>query len=197
MCVHVYHHHAFVCLCTNGVWNLGVFVLTYLCVLMVRVCVCVCVCGGSGTEEEDEGDDVLLRNVDEFWWFPHMWSHMQPHLFHNQSSLMEQMILNKEFALVRHTHTCKRSHMHVDVLAYKRTYVMYMVGLSTPLALSGSLHPSSSGSLHPSSSGSLHPSFSGSLHPSFSGSLHPSFSGFLHPSFSPSPSFLFMCLQKR
>ncbi|KAL4640369.1 bifunctional heparan sulfate N-deacetylase/N-sulfotransferase 4-like [Arapaima gigas] len=53
----------------------------------------------TGTEAEDEGDDLLLKYVDEFWWFPHMWSHMQPHLFHNESSLLEQMILNKEFAL--------------------------------------------------------------------------------------------------
>ncbi|XP_065693392.2 bifunctional heparan sulfate N-deacetylase/N-sulfotransferase 4 isoform X1 [Patagioenas fasciata] len=53
----------------------------------------------TGTEEEDEGDDLLLKSVDEFWWFPHMWSHMQPHLFHNESSLVEQMILNKEFAI--------------------------------------------------------------------------------------------------
>ncbi|KAL6466895.1 hypothetical protein MHYP_G00246990 [Metynnis hypsauchen] len=53
----------------------------------------------TGTQEEDEGDDLLLKYVDEFWWFPHMWSHMQPHLFHNESSLMEQMILNKDFAL--------------------------------------------------------------------------------------------------
>ncbi|NXN96392.1 NDST4 sulfotransferase, partial [Rhinopomastus cyanomelas] len=53
----------------------------------------------TGTEEEDEGDDLLLRSVDEFWWFPHMWSHMQPHLFHNETSLVEQMILNKEFAI--------------------------------------------------------------------------------------------------
>ncbi|XP_032080375.1 bifunctional heparan sulfate N-deacetylase/N-sulfotransferase 4 [Thamnophis elegans] len=53
----------------------------------------------TGTIEEDEGDDLLLGSVDEFWWFPHMWSHMQPHLFHNESSLVEQMILNKEFAL--------------------------------------------------------------------------------------------------
>ncbi|XP_053768079.1 bifunctional heparan sulfate N-deacetylase/N-sulfotransferase 4 [Desmodus rotundus] len=52
----------------------------------------------TGTVEEDEGDDLLLRSVDEFWWFPHMWSHMQPHLFHNESSLVEQMTLNKEFA---------------------------------------------------------------------------------------------------
>lgn len=36
----------------------------------------------------------------EFWWFPHMWSHMQPHLFHNQSVLAEQMLLNKKFAMV-------------------------------------------------------------------------------------------------
>ncbi|KAM9580721.1 bifunctional heparan sulfate N-deacetylase/N-sulfotransferase 4 isoform 1-T1 [Guaruba guarouba] len=53
----------------------------------------------TGTEEEDEGDDLLLRSVDEFWWFPHMWSHMQPHLFHNESSLVEQMVLNREFAI--------------------------------------------------------------------------------------------------
>uniref|UniRef100_A0A671K2S5 [heparan sulfate]-glucosamine N-sulfotransferase n=1 Tax=Sinocyclocheilus anshuiensis TaxID=1608454 RepID=A0A671K2S5_9TELE len=53
----------------------------------------------TGTQEEDDGDDLLLKYVDEFWWFPHMWSHMKPHLFHNESSLMEQMILNKDFAL--------------------------------------------------------------------------------------------------
>ncbi|KAK2865605.1 hypothetical protein Q7C36_001661 [Tachysurus vachellii] len=53
----------------------------------------------TGTQEENEGDDLLLKYVNEFWWFPHMWSHMQPHLFHNESSLMEQMILNKDFAL--------------------------------------------------------------------------------------------------
>ena len=64
-------------------------------------------CWLSGTEEEDEGDDMLLTHRKEFWWFPHMWSHMQPHLFHNESSLLEQMILNKEFALVGH-----RPHSH-------------------------------------------------------------------------------------
>ncbi|KAK6290865.1 hypothetical protein J4Q44_G00387350 [Coregonus suidteri] len=42
---------------------------------------------------------MLLRSVSEFWWFPHMYSHMQPHLFHNHTSLLEQMILNKDFAL--------------------------------------------------------------------------------------------------
>ncbi|XP_078267797.1 bifunctional heparan sulfate N-deacetylase/N-sulfotransferase 1b [Rhinoraja longicauda] len=53
----------------------------------------------TGTDEEDKGDNLLLSNVKEFWWFPHMWSHMQPHLFHNQSVLVEQMLLNKQFAV--------------------------------------------------------------------------------------------------
>uniref|UniRef100_A0A8C1T0Y4 [heparan sulfate]-glucosamine N-sulfotransferase n=1 Tax=Cyprinus carpio TaxID=7962 RepID=A0A8C1T0Y4_CYPCA len=52
----------------------------------------------TGTEEEDEGDDMLLQHRHEFWWFPHMWSHMQPHLFHNVSVLAEQMRLNMQFA---------------------------------------------------------------------------------------------------
>ncbi|XP_067313077.1 bifunctional heparan sulfate N-deacetylase/N-sulfotransferase 1 [Pseudorasbora parva] len=52
----------------------------------------------AGTYEEDLGDDLLLSYVHEFWWFPHMWSHMQPHRFHNQSVLAEQMILNRRFA---------------------------------------------------------------------------------------------------
>lgn len=54
----------------------------------------------AGTDAEDEGDDLLLSYVKEFWWFPHMWSHMQPHLFHNQSVLAEQMTMNKKFAVV-------------------------------------------------------------------------------------------------
>ncbi|KAK3558958.1 hypothetical protein QTP86_000080 [Hemibagrus guttatus] len=52
----------------------------------------------TGTDEEDEGDNTLLRHRQEFWWFPHMWSHMQPHLFHNVSVLADQMKLNKQFA---------------------------------------------------------------------------------------------------
>ena len=58
-------------------------------------------CVVIGTEEEDAGDDMLLKHRREFWWFPHMWSHMQPHLFHNRSVLADQMRLNKQFALVR------------------------------------------------------------------------------------------------
>ncbi|KAJ4946424.1 hypothetical protein JOQ06_024091 [Pogonophryne albipinna] len=53
----------------------------------------------AGSDQEDLGDDLLLSYVKEFWWFPHMWSHMQPHLFHNQSVLAEQMLLNKKFAM--------------------------------------------------------------------------------------------------
>ncbi|XP_067876624.1 bifunctional heparan sulfate N-deacetylase/N-sulfotransferase 2 isoform X3 [Heterodontus francisci] len=53
----------------------------------------------TGANEEDEGDDMLLKHRNEFWWFPHMWSHMQPHLFHNETVLAEQMKLNKQFAL--------------------------------------------------------------------------------------------------
>uniref|UniRef100_A0A8C9ATR1 Bifunctional heparan sulfate N-deacetylase/N-sulfotransferase 1 n=1 Tax=Prolemur simus TaxID=1328070 RepID=A0A8C9ATR1_PROSS len=58
-----------------------------------------CLCRAAGTDAEDAGDDLLLSYVKEFWWFPHMWSHMQPHLFHNQSVLAEQMALNKKFAV--------------------------------------------------------------------------------------------------
>uniref|UniRef100_A0A3B5M644 Sulfotransferase n=1 Tax=Xiphophorus couchianus TaxID=32473 RepID=A0A3B5M644_9TELE len=52
----------------------------------------------TGTDEEDQGDDMLLQHRKDFWWFPHMWSHMQPHLFHNVSVLAEQMKLNRIFA---------------------------------------------------------------------------------------------------
>ncbi|XP_028325053.1 bifunctional heparan sulfate N-deacetylase/N-sulfotransferase 2 [Gouania willdenowi] len=52
----------------------------------------------TGTDEEDQGDDMLLQHRNDFWWFPHMWSHMQPHLFHNVSVLAEQMRLNRVFA---------------------------------------------------------------------------------------------------
>ncbi|KAG7250925.1 LOW QUALITY PROTEIN: hypothetical protein CRUP_017475, partial [Coryphaenoides rupestris] len=47
-----------------------------------------------------EGTRMKVPDVKEFWWFPHMWSHMQPHLFHNQSVLAEQMLLNKRFAVL-------------------------------------------------------------------------------------------------
>ncbi|KAL1404291.1 hypothetical protein pipiens_000100, partial [Culex pipiens pipiens] len=51
-----------------------------------------------GTHEENLGDDMLLRNVDQFNWFSHMWNHQQPHLYDNLTTLMNDMILNKDFA---------------------------------------------------------------------------------------------------
>lgn len=50
-----------------------------------------------GTPEENLGDDMLLRNVDQFNWFSHMWNHQQPHLYDNLTLLMNDMLLNKEF----------------------------------------------------------------------------------------------------
>lgn len=79
-----------------------------------------------GTWEENEGDDTLLgnkvfffffnnikfssfihycpfvltENVDKFNWFCHMWNHMQPHLYNNETHLEYEMTLNKAFAEV-------------------------------------------------------------------------------------------------
>ena len=52
----------------------------------------------AGTEEEDEGDLALVAARDSFWWFPHMWKHIQPHRFDNVSELLHRMQLNKKFA---------------------------------------------------------------------------------------------------
>ncbi|XP_067643649.1 bifunctional heparan sulfate N-deacetylase/N-sulfotransferase [Eurosta solidaginis] len=51
-----------------------------------------------GTREENLGDDYLLRNVQEFNWFSHMWKHQQPHLYDNLTLLMSEMHLNYAFA---------------------------------------------------------------------------------------------------
>ena len=42
----------------------------------------------------------LLERANEFTWFGHMWSHQQPHLYENVSSLEADMTLNKNFAIV-------------------------------------------------------------------------------------------------
>lgn len=42
---------------------------------------------------------VQTANSREFWWFCHMWSHSQPHLY-NMTMLEQEMKLNKEFAQV-------------------------------------------------------------------------------------------------
>lgn len=54
-----------------------------------------------GTHDENMGDDMLLRNVQEFNWFSHMWNHQQPHLYDNLTLLMQDMMLNKEFGRVK------------------------------------------------------------------------------------------------
>ncbi|XP_037073073.1 LOW QUALITY PROTEIN: bifunctional heparan sulfate N-deacetylase/N-sulfotransferase 2-like [Pollicipes pollicipes] len=56
----------------------------------------------TGSEEENAGDDALLAAADQFWWFPHIWSHKQPHTFGNFSEIVHQMTLNKQFAEEHH-----------------------------------------------------------------------------------------------
>ena len=48
----------------------------------------------SGTEEENLADEMLMENRHIFWWFPHMWHHMQPHTFDNVSNLEKSMTKN-------------------------------------------------------------------------------------------------------
>ncbi|XP_002739829.1 bifunctional heparan sulfate N-deacetylase/N-sulfotransferase-like [Saccoglossus kowalevskii] len=52
----------------------------------------------SGSDQEDDGDDALLVNAHRFWWFPHMWNHMQPHLYSNETALRTEMVRNRQFA---------------------------------------------------------------------------------------------------
>lgn len=54
----------------------------------------------SGSEEENEGDLELVRMKEKFWWFPHMWKHLQPHKFDNVTELEGRMRQNKEFSAV-------------------------------------------------------------------------------------------------
>lgn len=58
-----------------------------------------------GSREENKGDDMLLSYAHEFWWFCHMWSHSQPHLYDNITQLETEMRLNKEFAKKHHIQT--------------------------------------------------------------------------------------------
>lgn len=51
----------------------------------------------KGNDMEDKGDDSIIANADKFWWFCHMWSHTQPHLW-NATVLEREMRLNREFA---------------------------------------------------------------------------------------------------
>ncbi|KAG1678537.1 Bifunctional heparan sulfate N-deacetylase/N-sulfotransferase 1 [Nymphon striatum] len=51
-----------------------------------------------GSDTEDDGDDAILENKDNFWWFGHMWSHSQPHIYTNLTLLEAEMRLNYWFA---------------------------------------------------------------------------------------------------
>jgi len=42
----------------------------------------------------------FAAHVDKFNWFCHMWNHMQPHLYNNETHLEYEMTLNKAFAEV-------------------------------------------------------------------------------------------------
>ena len=33
----------------------------------------------NGNEEENAGDEAMVAAANKFWWFPHMWKHIQPH----------------------------------------------------------------------------------------------------------------------
>ena len=43
---------------------------------------------------------VISAHRHNFWWFPHMWKHFQPHKFDNFTNLEHDMLKNKHFAEV-------------------------------------------------------------------------------------------------
>ncbi|TRY79158.1 hypothetical protein TCAL_07047 [Tigriopus californicus] len=51
-----------------------------------------------GTRLENAGDELLIAERHQFWWFPHMWLHLQAHKFSNVSDLEVSMAKNKAFA---------------------------------------------------------------------------------------------------
>ncbi|ELU16792.1 hypothetical protein CAPTEDRAFT_225180 [Capitella teleta] len=52
----------------------------------------------AGVGAEDDGDEAIIANARHFWWFPHMWRHLQPHKFDNLTLLELDMLRNKQFA---------------------------------------------------------------------------------------------------
>ncbi|XP_074649508.1 bifunctional heparan sulfate N-deacetylase/N-sulfotransferase-like [Tubulanus polymorphus] len=51
-----------------------------------------------GYSEENKGDDLLLANKHKFWWFGHMWRHLQPHKVDSSRVLERELSFNKQFA---------------------------------------------------------------------------------------------------
>ena len=50
------------------------------------------------TEEKQQGDNSWLKNASKFYWFDHMWSHMQAHWFETSDELYNYMKQGKQFA---------------------------------------------------------------------------------------------------
>ena len=55
-----------------------------------------------GSLEENEGDELLIKNKDKFWWFPHTFRHYKPHQAKSLDELVSHMTKNKRFAEVTH-----------------------------------------------------------------------------------------------
>ncbi len=45
----------------------------------------------GSSKEELEGDKAIVAAKDEFWWFPHTWTHFQAHKTDNVSILIDQV----------------------------------------------------------------------------------------------------------
>ena len=52
-----------------------------------------------GYRDENLADDEILKHIDKFNWFSHMWNHNQPHLYDNLTVLYNDMLLNQKFAI--------------------------------------------------------------------------------------------------
>jgi heparan sulfate N-deacetylase/N-sulfotransferase NDST2 len=52
----------------------------------------------SGLERERQGNEELVRNADQLWWFGHTYKHHQPHQMTSRD-LFSSMVLNRQFAL--------------------------------------------------------------------------------------------------
>jgi len=50
------------------------------------------------SEEKQQGDNSWLKNASKFYWFDHMWSHMQAHWFETADELYNYMKQGKQFA---------------------------------------------------------------------------------------------------
>jgi len=75
-----------------------------------------------GTEEENEADSYLIERKEKFWWFPHMWKHIQPHRFDNVSDLLYRMNLNKQFAS---THSLPITHRYAVAPHHSGVYPIH------------------------------------------------------------------------